>query len=342
MRRLKLRVGLIGLAIAAVLCMVGHGCAPGDFVLGDIPGPGDIPSGDPVGGDGNFTPTGLNGFVGSTEAWSVVADGFLAFGFGETIEGLVVLDDAGEVACVAADPLSGGLAYQQGTLALTTRFDSADTDRTCDVDFSVPATTCAPDDLTGAAPADCDLDNADGTVEHNGDAIRWNAVHFARIEECSGAPRSLGSYSTWAVTSFHPALLPWIDDPAAFGAAVVLGGEFNDVLAASVLVGVTGADQGIGCSDKTPVGSVQWDGNRLLVDLELQARDNPDSVSLAGDGCSIQFDGARTYCVRFDGEEFGGAGSGGLVVRVEGSGDYAAGGDSGSLHTLFIALSGTR
>lgn len=326
----------------ATLCVLGHGCSPGGIDLGNIPGLGNDPGNGSVDNGGGSSPAGLNGFVGDTEAWSVIADGFLAFGFGEAIEGLVVLDDAGEVACVGADHPNGGLSYQQGVLGLATSFESPDTDRTCEVDFNVPAQACAPDDLTGTAPADCDLDNADGTVQYDEEVIRWNAIHFARIEECSSVPRSLGSYSTWAILSFHPALLPWIGDPASFGATIILGGEFNDTLAASVLVGVVGEDQGIGCSDKTPVGSVQWDGDRLLVDLELQARDNPDNISLAGEGCSIQFDGERTYCVRFEGEEFGGSGSGGLVVRVDGSGSYSAGGESGNFTALFIALENTR
>ena len=276
------------------------------------------------------------GFFDADEPWAVGAPTFLAFGVGDFIDFMSMTSNQGnEMTCVAPTP-AGTIGYGDGMLSLTTERLTDATGLDCSLDMSVDATSCAPDAGSFGPPNPCFGPAAQGEVLVGGMSYSPDSPRVVRLQTCN-APAFLSSISEWLILSVHPFALPFIPDPAVYGAIVVIAGGGASPGTSSLVTGVDAEDDPLGCVDESPVGSVTLFNDILTIDLTLDGQDNSSGFGSPGT-CTLQFSGSLTFCEIINPSELGGSGAAVQLMRFDGSGEYQAIARSEAMNTLYFSF----
>ncbi len=276
----------------------------------------------------------VTGFFEADEPWAVGSPTFLAFGVGDFVDFMTLTtEQAGGTTCLASTP-AATIEFSEGSLRIDSQplTDLAGVD--CSIDVLIDAASCAPDEVFGP-PNPCFTDGADGEILINGGSNSPDLPRIVRLQTCD-APAFLSSISEWAILSVHPFALPFIDDPADFGAIALIEGAGSGPTIASLVTGVDALDNPLGCSDGTPAGTVTILNDTLSIDLNMEGQDNDSGLGSPG-MCSLRFTGSMTFCEIISPSELGGSGASIELVRFDGTGQYESQIGSGTLKTMYFS-----
>lgn len=319
------RIGMMWFGITGIVLVLA-GCSAPPPADGDSTNDNAVNDND---GGGRPEPQ-INGFFGDDEVWFVSSDNLITLGYGGTAEAVIVVDD-NEIVCLAQEP-GASVNYIDGVFTLATQFSSPDTDRDCEILLEADASACA----STAQEEPCDFTATSGVAKFGSSQAQWTDNTLWRLPACEEVPSDLADEAAWGFFNLHPFIVPYVLDPASFGGFVLVGGEFDTALAATVAFAADGS-----CLDESPAGDVDWDGRTLSIDLTLDADDNSSGVGGPGE-CLVSFNGTLTYCALFDPSVMtpGSTAQPGRLVRIDGTGSFTSPDGVTTMNTMYLLVSG--
>lgn len=275
----------------------------------------------------------LNGFFRAGEPWLIGSSTFIAAGYGDQTEFIVVYAPGSNRRCLGIDPATT-LRYEGGQLTIGAMFHNVETGEACGVTVRGDAALCAPGRILDP-PARCELHDTEGTLNANGELTTPERTQIVRFTRCDAAPTSVEDLNTWALYNLHVFAGVFLDDPGAVGAAAVLGGEGSSLMFATLLTGLVQGTDPIGCIDEEPLGTVSLNGSMLTIDTTLAGRNNSENRGTA-ENCAVSFLGQSVYCAAMDPADFGRSGERTLVMRFEGTGRWTSDAEEGAFTAMYL------
>lgn len=271
-----------------------------------------------------------NGFFNASDVWLIASSTAYIGGYGATTDFVINATDTDS--CIGiAPPVT--LTFDGTTLSVSSSFTDINMPRTCSVNLSAGASSCASSGAT-APGAECNLTNATGTSvvgSSMGDIADGRVVRF---DACTNPPTDFASLGDWAILNLHVLELGGANSVGQLGALITLGGTGDTVQLGSVLTEAS-ASSAVGCVDETPSGPITLTDGRLSIDFTMEGQDNSQGVGTPGT-CTLTFDGDMAYCAVYDLSLVTGATGSVDITRFDGTGTWMTPDASGTVTTLYL------